>query len=380
MRPFHPMKAMLLAAVVANSLFCSCHSKQSDSQAEEGDTIALRYAHYITLTRHDQYTRATLANPWKMGETLHTYLLVPRDEELPADLPEGTILRTPLQRAVVFTAVHCGMLKELNATDRIAGVCDLSYINDTTIIERCRSGKIADMGDAMNPDVERIISLTPDALIMSPFENSGGYGRVEQTGVPIVECADYMEDSPLARAEWIRFYGLLFGCETHADSIFSEVERTYLTLKEYAKQARRKPRVLVDYMQGASWYVPGGKSYAGTLYADAHCDYFNAANQKGGSVPLSFETVYDMAKDADVWLIKYHQQTEMTYDQLQTDYAPYTGFKAFKDRKIFGCNTCEKDYYGRTCFSPDVLLRDLLIVLHPELYPDEKPVFYTPLQ
>lgn len=174
-----------------------------------GDTIPLRYADNLTLVTYSDYTVATLRNPWDTLKTLHTYILVPSSQSLPAHLPEGTIVRTPLRKSVIYSSVHCSLMESLGVTGSIGGVCDLKYIKLPSIQDGCSKGTIIDCGDGMNPDMEKIIELHPDAILLSPFENSGGYGRIEKLNIPIIECADYMETSALGRAEWMRFYGLL---------------------------------------------------------------------------------------------------------------------------------------------------------------------------
>ena len=166
----------------------------------DGDSIAFKYATLPSIVEYDEFTVVTLENPWKDGKALHTYVLVPRDAQLPVHLPSGTVIRTPLQRAVVFTTVHSSLLMDLGCQNQIAGVADLKYIKIPWIQEQVAKGKIVDCGDGMSPVVEKIIDLHPDAILLSPFENSGGYGRLEEIEIPLVECAEYMEVSPLARA------------------------------------------------------------------------------------------------------------------------------------------------------------------------------------
>ena len=192
--------------------------KQQTVSSQAGDTLSLRYAENLTLVAYPGYTIATLRNPWDTLKTLNTYILVPSSEELLAHLPAGTVIRTPLSKSVVYSSVHCSLLNQLGAFSSIGGVCDLKYIKLPEIQEAYSQGSIADCGDGMHPDMEKIIDLHPDAILLSPFENSGGYGRVEKLNIPLIECADYMETSALGRAEWMRFYGLLFGVSSQADS------------------------------------------------------------------------------------------------------------------------------------------------------------------
>ena len=135
---------------------------------------------------------------------------------------------------------------------------------------------------------------------------------MEKLKIPIIECADYMETSALGSAEWIRFYGLLFGREALADSIFAEVEKNYNEWKALATAQPVKPRLMCEVKSGSAWYVSGGRSTTGKLYADAGADYAFASYPNAGGIPLSFETVFDKAQDADIWLIKNNQATDLT--------------------------------------------------------------------
>ena len=327
-------------------IFSACQGgKQNMVSSQTGDTIPLRYAENLTLVAYPEYTVATLRNPWDTLRTLHTYILVPAAEPLPAHLPQGTVVRTPLSKAVVYSSVHCGLVNNLGAFNSIGGICDLKYIKLPVVQEGVKRGTIADCGDGMNPDMEKIIDLHPDAILLSPFENSGGYGRIEKLNIPIIECADYMETSALGRAEWMRFYGLLFGEAPKADSLFAEVDSCYKRLQHRAMLSSVSLSVVSELKSGSAWYVPGGRSTMGRLFNDACGRYVFAEDKHSGSIPLAFETVFDKAGDADVWIIKYNRDRDMSYSDLKTDYIGYTGFKAFKTRNIYGCNTAKVHFY-----------------------------------
>ncbi len=362
-RPLYLLVCLFLLLAGAGT---SCQNESGGTQPV-GDTVALRYATYLTLVKTPDYTVATLRNPWDTLKTLHTYILVPKEQPLPATLPAGTVVRTPLSKAVVYSSVHCSLLEQLGVLERIGGVCDRKYIALPALQTRCAGGLVADCGSGMNPDIERIIDLHPDAILLSPFENSGGYGRVEQLGIPLVECADYMETSPLGRAEWMRFYGRLFGAGERADSLFAVVDSCYQRLKAQAGQTPSTPTVCCELKGSAAWYVPGGRSTTGHLLADARACYAFADDRHSGSVPLAFETVYDRAGQADFWIFKYNRAQDMTYADLEAEYAGYAGFKAFRERNIYACNTGRTPFYEETPFRPDYLLADYLQILHPEL-------------
>ena len=372
------MKYVQFILVVLLLTACGGRGKTSSVTAT-GDTIRLQYAENLTLVDCQDYTVATLRNPWDTTQVLHTYILVDKEKSLPGDLPQGTVVRTPLSKSVIYSSVHSSLMQQLGAFKSIGGVCDVKYIKLPEIQEGARSGSIADVGDGMSPNIEKIIDLHPDAILLSPFENSGGYGRIEKLNVPIIECADYMETSALGRAEWMRFYGLLFGKAQQADSLFAQVEQQYYELRNLVAPISAVPTVISELKSSSAWYIPGGKSTIARLYADAGANYIFSNDEHSGSVPLAFETVFDKGGDADFWLIKYNQATEKTYHELVKDYAPYAGFRAFKEKNIYACNSGKVAFYEESPFRPDYLLKDLIKIFHPSLLEGYDLRYFTKL-
>ena len=376
------MKKFLLSVQIVTLVLllsaCGGRSKTSSAFVNE-ETIPLKYAENLTLIKGNGYTEARLRNPWDTTRILSTYILVDKDKEMPDHLPEGTIVRTPLSNALVYTGVHCALIKELGAVKSIGGICELQYIKVPEIQEGCQNGTIVNAGEGTNPDIEKIIDMHPDALLLSPYENSGGHGQVEKLKVPIIECADYMETSALGSAEWIRFYGLLFHQSAKADSIFAIVEKNYNELKELAASQSVKPKVMCELKSGSAWYVPGGRSTTGKLYKDAGGDYVFEHYPNSGAVPLSFETIFDKAQEADIWVMKYNQPTANTLSGIREDYSPYTRFKAYQQKKVYGCNTAYRRYYEDFPFHPDLVLKDLIRIFHPSLLPDYELKYFSNL-
>lgn len=348
-------------------LLSACGGHTPGKGKGEGDTLSLNYASRIKVVRFDGFTQVSLADPWNSGMTLHRYILVPVDKPLPGNLPEGTVVRTPLKKAVVSTSVHCGLIIDLGRGDAIAGICEPQYIHIPWVLERVEKGEIADCGSGLSPTVEKIIDLSPDAIFLSPFQNSGGYGQIEHLGIPIIETADYMETSALGRAEWMKFYGLLFGAEQAADSLFAGVERSYLELKAKAEADTERPTVLMDKQVGSVWYVPGGQSTIGKLIADAATNYPWSGNDDSGSLSLPFESVLDKAQQADVWLFRYNSPNDISFPELLSENQGYAQFKAFNSKNVFGCNTATVNFYEETPFHPERLLRDIVSITHPKL-------------
>lgn len=363
------MKGFIPALLFAVSLL-SCGGHQSGGHQEEGDTLSFHYARLLTLVEHDGYTIADISNPWKPGKRLHRYYLVPKSNN--SDLSsqtfaDGTVIRTPIERAAVFTTVHCALLTELGLGSKIVGVADAKYIKVPYIQQQIEAGRIVDCGNGLNPVVEIIMDVKPEVIMLSPFENSGGYGKTEEIGIPLIECAEYMETSPLARAEWMRFYGLLFGVGDKADHLFQQVDSSYTALKQQAEKAGEGRSVIVDKVTGSVWYMPGGRSTIGQMLQDAGANYPWATDEQSGSLALPFEAVLEKGGEADVWILRYNSDHDLQYDELLSEYHGYSHLKAFRQQEVYGCNVEQSLFYEETPFHPERLLTDFLLILHPEM-------------
>lgn len=374
----HHLKHITLLAMAFLAM-ASCHHGKEPLAEDDGDTIHMKYATLLHIVRHDCYTTVAIDHPWKQGATLHKYILVDKDSTLPSRLPEGTVVRTPSERNIVFNTAHCQLMGWLGAEKQLIGVADLKYIL-VPFVQKCvASGSIADCGDGLNPVVEKVVELKPTLLMLSPFENSGGYGRLESIGIPLIECADYMETSALARAEWMRFYGLLFGKEQEADSLFAVVDSCYHQLTTLAKTAKTQRSIINEKLTGSTWYVPGGKSTVGRLIADANGQYAWSGDSHSGSLAMTFETVLDKAGDSDVWIFNHFGSGRLTYDRLASEYAGYKQMKAFKQHNTWYVDTQRVPYFEEVSFHPDYLLRDYITLLHPELGLG-LPKYYEPVK
>lgn len=389
----------------------SCQGGKQSAAWDEGDTIRLKYAQLLTMVEHEGFTEVNVGNPWKKGTVLHQYILIPKgkkgDETAEMlmkgrngnqDVAAGTsqaatgslgltgpdgcsadIVRTPIRSSAVFTSPHCQLLYELGCKNAIRGVCDSKYILIEDIQKRLgliasassESGSdksslpIVDCGSGMQPDVEKIIALHPEALLISPFENSGGYGKLDNLNIPIIEAADYMENSPLGRAEWIKFYGLLFEANM-ADSLFAAIEKEYLALKAQAAKLPKGLSVLTERKMGSVWYSPGGKSTMGILLKDANAGYIFADDDHGGSLSLSPEQVIARGSEVDVWAFKYFGGQPLSRTALLQEYDGYKALRAFQTGNIYECNTDRIPYFETVSFHPEIQLREFILLSHPQ--------------
>lgn len=388
---------ILLCGATVALLMAACQGgKTAAADAEAGDTLEMKYAKLLTIVKHGdgeessdaaegidyQYAEAIIANPWKAGTMLHRYILIPKGKEgdktvamLARRRSTGArcttdTVRTPLESNLVFTAPHCQLLTELGCQNAITGVCDKDYINIPDIKSRAQAdAKVAhpimDCGSSMQPDIERIIALHPEALLISPFENSGGYGKLDKLRIPVIETADYMETSPLGRAEWIKLYGLLLG-SSKADSLFSAIEKEYLQLKAEAAKLPLGLSILTERKTGNVWYVPGGKSTMGILLRDAHARYIFADDTHSGSLSMSPEQIIAKGNQVDVWAFKYFGGNALTKQNLLAEYQGYQALKAFQTGTVYETDTSCEPYFELTSFHPEILLREFIILSHPE--------------
>lgn len=375
-----PLKGIVFLFLLLS--FSCCGDKASRRDPVHGDTIPMEYARNLTLIRHDGYTEVLIRNPWDTTAVLHRYALVGEGTDAPPSVKEGkeTLVRVPLRRAGIFTGVHCELVKELGCESSIRGICEIEYIYIASIRKAVREGRVANFGMAVDPDIEKIMEAQPDGLLISPFENTAGYGRVERLGIPVIECADYMEISPLARAEWVKLYGLLFGCYERADSLFRAVEERYLSLRDRASRVGHRPTLVAEKPYSGVWYVPGGNSAMGVLYRDAGARYLFGDRKKNGSLPLSVETVFEKGQQADIWLIKYNQSVPLTLNQLISDYPPFASFRSVRSGRVYGCNLEKSRFYEETPFHPDLLLGSLVQIIHPELGIEAEKAYFYPLE
>ena len=432
---------ILLCGATAALLMAACQGgKTAAADAEAGDTLEMKYAKLLTIVKHGdgeetsdaaegidyQYAEAIIANPWKAGTMLHRYILIPKGEEgdktvarLALQRTSGMgcttdTVRTPVERSAVFIAPHCQLMYELGCQQAIRGVCDLNYINIPDVRKRAASAgnassekassgnpsaqnTIVDCGSSMAPDIERIIALKPEAILVSPFENSGGYGKLDKLHIPLIEAADYMESSPLGRAEWMKFYGMLFGkdknisttaaveaseaaagkaseatlpasCELRADSLFAQIEKEYLKLKAEAGKLPKGLSILTERKTGGVWYVPGGQSTIGILLKDANARYIFSDDKHSGSLPMSPEQILAKGKQVDVWAFKYFGGAPLSQVQLLQEYDGYKALAAFNRGNIYQVDTSTVPYFELTSFHPELLLREFIILAHGERF------------
>lgn len=370
------MRYIFYCCICAVLMCVSCNTNDKYNALQSNDYT--RHATGFTVIANDGYSIVEIANPWKKDALLQRYILVSQSATLPDILPKGIVLRIPLKNVVVYSSVHANLIKELGHIDAIKGVCDAQYFSMPEIVEGLKNGTVINAGSSMSPVTEKIIALSPDAIILSPYQNGGYMDKIPQ-GTAVVQCADYMEMLPLGRAEWIKLFGLLFDEKEKADSIYATVTADYTSLKELVAAEQVKPKVLSENIINGTWYVPGGNSYMAQIFYDAGASYAWSDVDATGSIPLDMSQVLTKAHDADVWLIK-SLDADFNYEKLKSQHALNEKFKAFAERNIYYCNTARTTLFEDFPFHPELLLQEYIAIFHPQLVPGYELKYYEPLK
>lgn len=349
--------------------------------------MTLEYAEGFSVQRQGNgITEVTVYDPWPGASRPYRYALVER-EWLPRVTLDreayDAIIPVPVRKLVLTSTTHIPALEALEAEDRMVGFPGLDYVSSKKTRQRIRQGLVRELGANDQLNTEMVLELQPD-LVMG-FGISGSprsYQGLIAAGIPVLFNGDWIEQHPLAKAEWLKLFGLLLGKEDRASERFAEIALAYNKIRKRAQSADNRPKVLSGALYRDVWYLPGGTSWAATFIRDAQADYLWRENKDSGSLSLSVEAVLERAGDADFWIAP-SQYT--SYSEMETTNPHYRRIRAFKERKVFTYALSKGPTGGMLYFElgpnrPDLVLKDLVHYLHPELLPDYDPVFFKPME
>lgn len=359
------MRYFISVLFILTFVMTGCRHKGAD-RISGGDTLTVGTAdgaRYLTLVDFGDYAVADISDPFTDGrEVMERYILV-RPEADRSKLPEGTVVSVPLKKSVVFSSVYSGAVSELGALDAIAGVADGQYFSDPVMKRLIASGRIADVGSGMSPSAEKIVDLDADAVIVSPTQTQD-LSNVSRIGIPVVKFYDYMESTPLGRAEWIKLIGYLYGAYPKADSIYDAVSSSYRDLADRAAGLSPRPGVITEMPYSGVWNMPAGESYMARMLADAGADYVWASTEGTGSLNLDAAAVLDKGADADFWIIR--SFGPLTLSAMAADLPVSRHIKAWQTGGVFVSDTSVKPLFDEFPFHPDRLLSDYIRIFHPD--------------
>jgi iron complex transport system substrate-binding protein len=358
---------------------------QKSNQTEEnsaGKKVELEYAQGFSITHNGDYAIVEVKQPFQGSTSGYKYLLIPKTKSVPPSIEGMKVIRTPIESIVCTSTTHIPMLDYLGVSDRLIGFPTTDFISSEKTRKYIDSGKVVDLGMDKGMNLEKLVSLKPDVLLA--YTMTGDYGqfkKIEDLKIPVVLNAEYLEKHPLGRAEWIKFFGALFNKEREADSIFQSIEKSYLETVNLSK-AKRKPTVLCGIMYGDAWFLPGGENYASKIIKDAGCKYLWEDDTSNGFLQLSFETVLAQGHDADLWL---GVGTISSLEELAATEHKYKMFKAFNEGRVYNYDKRKgakggNEYLELGYLRPDLILKDLVKISHPELIPDHSLFFYRKLE
>lgn len=360
---------LVLLAFVA----CAPKGKTGVKEVAEGDNL-MRYARNVTVCEMDYGYMMEVICPWDTTLSLGKFALL---KDTMAQVGEGlTKIQLPVQKVISFSATQWAVFLRLGEIDRVKGILEGRFVSDTTMKALLAEEKVYDIGTEAAANIERMIQIQPDILLYSPYFD-GNQGGLNVTGAVLFPFADYMEITPLGRAEWIRVIGMLAGCEDKANAWFDDIERRYNALSTLCANVEQRPTVFSDLAFNGQWYVAGGKSYIAKLFADAGADYIWKDNPSTASVPMDAESILAKAQHADYWRVINSNPFPMTYESLAKESPVYPLFDAYKNRKIIVCDILPTGYFEQSQCEPDLLLADFIHFFHPELLTGEWADYQT---
>lgn len=373
---------VLLSTIIAACLL-SCATKDR-SAAEANTSASIRYAKGFSVRRDGDVTYVTVNYPYQGATSGFEYLLVPGGMDAPDHGPDTQVITVPLNNIVCTATTHIPHLDYLGLTDKLIGFPSTDYICSEKMRARVDNGSVRELGVDKGMNLEVLYSLHP-SLVMSYMLSAepGQMSKIRELGIPVVINAEYLESDPLGRAEWIKFTALFFDLSGRADSIFSIIEESYLSTKKIAASATSPRRsVMSGIVYGDTWFMPGGGNYAATLLRDAGCNYLWENNPSTGFLELSFETVFQTAKDADIWI---GVGSFNTLQELTAAEKRYALFRPYKQGQVYSYNARMgakggNDFLELGYLRPDFILKDLVKIAQPELLPGHTLFFHKQLE
>ena len=375
------MKKILFLFFLTVLLF-SCNSKTENHKIND-KPIKIetpKYAKGFNIEYYENYKVLNIFNPWEKGNIQEKiYITSEKNLTFPKN---NVVIITPIENIAISSCTHIEFINLLDSVNIIKGVCSPELIYNSTIQKLYKEKKITNLGDAFNINIELLLNLNPQGLMLSTYnKQDNNTKRLEQSGIQLLYNNEWTESTLLGRAEWIKYFGILLDKKEKADSIFNHIEANYLSAKKLAKNIPNKKSVMVGSNFKGTWYVPGGQSYMGQLLQDSGADYYYSNTSDTQSIPLNFETVLDKFHNADVWL---NAPTSTIQELFEIDSRHKLFNSAIKGEvyaflartNSYGAN----DFWESGIAHPDLLLKDIIWALYPELLTEYIPTYILKLK
>lgn len=387
-----PQVKLLYCLFITLCLFTfSCKTEKKETKLPIPITTgtvesSIAHAKGFTIEKQGDITVIKVHSPWPDADKDFVYALIPREKAATMTLDRDAydaIVVTPVERIIVTSTTHIPMLEMLGVETTLVGFPDTDYISSEKTRALIAAGNIKDIGQNDQINIELLLDLQPELVIGFSINNTNPtYKTIQKANIPVVYNGDWTEKTPLGRAEWIKFIAPFFQKETEATEIFNTIEKNYNEAKKLALNATTKPTILSGALFKDIWYLPAGDSFQAQFLKDANADYLWKDSEGTGSLSLSIESVLDKAATAEIWIGPGRYQT---YEDLKKASELYAQFAPFKQKKVFTIgNTIGETggtmYYELAPTRPDIVLKDLIKAIHPDLLPTYEPFFFKPLE
>ncbi|MGG5505301.1 MULTISPECIES: ABC transporter substrate-binding protein [unclassified Myroides] len=375
--------AFYLLGCLGLLLFSSCKDKTTAVTEQVTQQSLITYAKGFTLVAQEDFYVVQITQPWVGAQEQFTYVLRKAQAQVPDSLLDYTQIPIPIQTIACTSTTHIPALEVLDEIPSLLGFAGLDYVSTTSARHRIEQGYVHELGqnDALN--VETLIDVQPDVLMTFAMDHSNkALQTIEQAGIPVLYNGDWTEQNPLGKAEWIKLFGVLFAKEKEANRFFDQLVKDYTSTLQVVEKVVNQPTVLSGVMYGDVWYLPEGNSWAGIYFQDARASYLWKETQGTGSLSLSFEQVLEQAQQAEYWINPGHYES---LADLAAANPHYKEFEAFKNKRVYSFAPTKGAtggalFYELGALRPDLVLKDLIHILHPTVLPTYQPYFYRQLK
>ncbi|MFM9826016.1 ABC transporter substrate-binding protein [Flavobacterium sp.] len=380
------MKAFFFRTAIFLVLISIFGCQKSSENSKKTNSIAANSIHYakgLELYKNKGFTILKVTNPWPNAKQYFTYILKEKNGIIPDSLKQFPVIRIPLQSIVVTSTTHIPALELLGVENTLVGFPNTDFISSIKTRKLIDARKVREIGTNESLNTEVLIDMKPDLIVSFGIDNNNTtLDNLQKSGLKVVMNGDWTEQSPLGKAEWIKFFGALYGLDSKANAIFNTIQKEYTTTLSLAKKAKFKPTVLSGAMYQEQWYVPQGESWAALFFKDSQSNYLWSKVKGTAASSIPFEVVLEKAKEAQYWVAP----GNFTSLEQMTDSNPhYNQFSSFKNKKVYSYakNIGAKGgivYFELSPTRPDLVLKDLIRIFHPELLPNHKLFFFSKLE
>jgi iron complex transport system substrate-binding protein len=364
-------------------LFISCQQNPKTKIDTTSPENYIRYATGLSIQKYADFSIVSVSNPWPTADKKYTYILHNEKANIPDSLQKYVAIQVPLKSIVVTSTTHIPALELLGVENKLVGFPNTDYISSEKTRAFIETGKVREIGSNQSLNTEVLLDMQPDVIIGFGVDGEKKtYDNLQQNGLKILYNGDWTEQHPLGRAEWIQLFGVLFGLEEKADYVFKTIEKEYQEAVNLAKKATSKPTILSGAIYQDQWYLPQGKSWAAQFLENANGNYLWQNTEGTGSLSLSFETVLEKAQNADFW-IGPGQFT--SFEELEKANPNYKYLKSVQNKNVYSFSSKKGKtggvvYYELASNRPDLVLKDLIKILHPELMEEYELYFFEQLK